>query len=169
MFIAQESTEQDTSKIGTEDSEGHSDENSLVENRKNADIMRRNEGQGALHHQCIDELALRIRETTQRQQNDDVKIKTNNEEARQPQTNSRSETPTSFVTVIEVKDSSVTCSSPSLPTSASLPTSPAAVSIMANTSIDETSNGDESIGKIEEICTTNTVQNIEVKRKIPPR
>lgn len=148
--------------------EGHCDENATIEHRKNTESLLRSEGQGALHHQCIDELSSHIRYAQQKV--DEIKITANiDEKQSQQQSNSRSETPTSFVTVIEVKDSPITCSSPSLPTSASLPTSPASISVIPNSSIDDTYNGDDSIMKNEESCSMNTVQNIEVKRKIPPR
>lgn len=167
-MLIQNGAEQIASKIGAEDTEGRSDENPMAEQRTNAEMMRRNEGQGALHHQCIDELTSHIRFAHQKV--DEVQAKPSGDEE-PPTAASRSETPTSFVTVIEVKDSSpVTCSSPSLPTSASLPTSPASISVIASTSVDEAPSGDESTARTEEVSTSAAnVQNIEVKRKIPPR
>lgn len=139
-----------------------------------AELRNKNESQGALHHQCIDELTSHIRIAQQQQQQRAVEIVAAKPEveARKSQSPSRSVTPTSFVTVIEVKDSSPVCSSPTPPQSAMLPpaaTNAGEVAVISspNHSTDDSSIS-ETLSRSDE-SVVSTVQNLEVKRKIPPR
>lgn len=147
--------------------------------RNNVEKLNQDREQGTLHHhQCIDELTSHLRNVQiQNAQSDDSKVVSP----------TRSETPTSFVTVIEVKDPSPIQSHPSS-TSTSTSTS---ISIAAATSeivedikpepsysppaLPQQDSNDEiqldnksSPAKNDENNVQPT-QNIEVKRKIPPR
>lgn len=136
-----------------------------------AELRNKNESQGALHHQCIDELTSHIR-IAQQQRGVDSTEKAD-VEARKSQSPSRSVTPTSFVTVIEVKDSSPVCSSPTPPPQSTMVSAAANVSSdvaaisSPNHSIDDSSIS-ETLSRSDE-SVISTVQNLEVKRKIPPR
>lgn len=139
-----------------------------------AELRNKTESQGALHHQCIDELTSHIR-SAQQQRTGDVGTAKPEIEEKKSQSPSRSVTPTSFVTVIEVKDSSPVCSSPTPPpTSLSTIVSAAAnvsgeVAVISSPShsIDDSSIS-ETLSRSDE-SVISTVQNLEVKRKIPPR
>lgn len=134
-----------------------------------AELRYEHENQGALHHQCIDELTSHIRVAPQHV----VEVTTKSEaEKKRPDSPVRSTTPTSFVTVIEVKDSSPVCSSPTPPVSVSTLTSQGQsgeVGIIGSPchSIDDSSIS-ETLSRSDE-SVISTVQNVEVKRKIPPR
>lgn len=184
--------------------------------------MNNSKEQGALHHQCIDELTSHIRiaaqqqhqpiTSTKRESSDFVKVSKDS--------SSRSETPTSFVTVIEVKDSAssvcrssqsnnvVTATSseitPSavtttdirsdmsstLPSSTNLHMEPTSVTTSLNNEVGSAVtttklNSEDNNTSVEEntvstsITTStntatsttvaNTGQNVEVRKKIPPR
>lgn len=138
-------------------------ENSNYENNSMAELRNKNECQGALHHQCIDELTSHIR-IAQQQRSVDVAAKPEIDE-RKSQSPSRSVTPTSFVTVIEVKDSSPVCSSPTPQTT--IVSADVAVISSPSHSIDDSSMS-ETLSRSDE-SVISTVQNLEVKRKIPPR
>lgn len=161
--------------------------------RNNVEKLNQDREQGTLHHhQCIDELTSHLRHVQiQNAQADDSKVVSP----------TRSETPTSFVTVIEVKDPSPIQSHPSS-TSTSTSTSisiAAATSETSNTSTDAVSDLRETLSwssctpkpepsysppalpqqdpndEIQSSPAKNDennvqpTQNIEVKRKIPPR
>lgn len=129
-----------------------------------AELRNKNESQGALHHQCIDELTSHIRIAQQQQRSVEIVAKPELDE-RKSQSPSRSVTPTSFVTVIEVKDSSPICSSPT-PQSTIVSADVAVISSPSH-SIDDSSMS-ETLSRSDE-SVISTVQNLEVKRKIPPR
>lgn len=129
-----------------------------------AELRNKNESQGALHHQCIDELTSHIRIAQQQQRSVEIVAKPELDE-RKSQSPSRSVTPTSFVTVIEVKDSSPVCSSPT-PQSTIVSADVAVISSPSH-SIDDSSMS-ETLSRSDE-SVISTVQNLEVKRKIPPR
>lgn len=134
-----------------------------------ADLRNKIENQGALHHQCIDELTSHIRIAQQQQRTVEIAAKPEIEE-KKSQSTSRSVTPTSFVTVIEVKDSSPICSSPTPPSIVSATANVSgevAVISSPNHSIDDSSIS-ENLSRSDE-SVISTVQNLEVKRKIPPR
>lgn len=141
-------------------------EDSNYENSSMAKLRNKNESQGALHHQCIDELTSHIR--TAQQQRVVETVSTPDVEEKKLQSSSRSETPTSFVTVIEVKDSSPNCSSPTpAPSSITNATGEVAVISSPSHSLDDSSIS-ETLSRSDE-SVISTVQNLEVKRKIPPR
>lgn len=147
--------------------------NSNYASNSMAELKNKNESQGALHHQCIDELTSHIRIAQQQQRGAAVEIVAMPEvDAKKSQSlSSRSVTPTSFVTVIEVKDSSPVCSSPTpqstmVTTAANVP-SDVAVITSPNHSTDDSSIS-ETLSRSDE-SVISTVQNLEVKRKIPPR
>lgn len=140
--------------------------------RKKVEKLNQNREQGTLHHhQCIDELTSRLRNVSS--------DKTSNAEESKIVSPTRSETPTSFVTVIEVKDPS--------PTQTSVLTSQASTSIaIANEGLeivrkDSTSSSPDlhhrdskygsrsSMDKTFDESQPPTIQNSEIKRKIPPR
>lgn len=134
-----------------------------------AELRNKNESQGALHHQCIDELTSHIRVAKQHRA---IEIAARPEvDEKKSQSPSRSVTPTSFVTVIEVKDSSPICSSPTPHTSIVS----AAANISSEVAIISSPNHSTDDSSINEMLSRNdesvisTVQNLEVKRKIPPR
>lgn len=131
--------------------------------------------QGTLHHhQCIDELTSHLR-------NAEIKgIPLSGDDTKSIASPTRSETPTSFVTVIEVKDPS--------PISTNIPTSPTistSISIAANDSLEfkpepsapapilqHQDTKDENQTVMVEKCeerNASPVQNVEIRRKIPPR
>lgn len=161
--------------------------------RSKVDMLTKNREQGTLHHQqCIDELTSQLDARNIRVKNtsiDDSKIVSP----------TRSETPTSFVTVIEVKDPTP------MPTTNATVTQPTSISI-ANNSVDDMkpepsysppqlpqkqdASGDDNHSIVSSASTTTTTtvtaastaapikcdesamqssQMIEVKRKIPPR
>lgn len=126
--------------------------------------------QGTLHHhQCIDELTSHLR-------NAEIK----GDDTKSVASPTRSETPTSFVTVIEVKDPSPIQTS--IATSSPISTS---ISIAANESLEfkpepsvpapilqHQESKDESQTVIVEKCeerNASPIQNVEIRRKIPPR
>lgn len=133
-------------------------------------LNQSSEEQGALHHQCIDELTSHIRIAAQQKTSDEAA----KQEGDDKKSTSRSETPTSFVTVIEVNDSSPMRSTESPPTSS--PVSSATITVSSSINLvdeataneTETKNLEEKISKNDENLIA-TIQNLEVKRKIPPR
>lgn len=141
-------------------------EDSNYENSSMAKLRNKNESQGALHHQCIDELTSHIR--TAQQHRAVETASTPDVEEKKLQSSSRSETPTSFVTVIEVKDSSPICSSPT-PAPSSITNASGEVAVISSPShsLDDSSIS-ETLSRSDE-SVISTVQNLEVKRKIPPR
>lgn len=139
-------------------------ENSNYENNSMAELRNKNESQGALHHQCIDELTSNIR-IAQQQRSIEIVAKPECDERKSSQSPSRSVTPTSFVTVIEVKDSSPVCSSPT-PQSTIVPADVTVISSPSHSTDD--SSISETLSRSDE-SVISTVQNLEVKRKIPPR
>lgn len=130
--------------------------------------------QGTLHHhQCIDELTSHLRNAAE------IKGISLSDDTKSVASPTRSETPTSFVTVIEVKDPS--------PMPTSIATSPisTSISIAANDSLEfkpepsapapvlqpqETKDESQTVivEKSEE-RNESPVQNVEIRRKIPPR
>lgn len=143
--------------------------------RSKVEKLTQNREQGTLHHhQCIDELTSHLRNTQIKSViTDDSKITSP----------TRSETPTSFVTVIEVKDPSP------IPTSIATSQTSTSISIAADDSLDlkpeptnpapvlplqqqqhEPNDEIQSIimDKSEE-SNASPVQNVEIRRKIPPR
>lgn len=133
--------------------------------------------QGTLHHhQCIDELTSHLRNAAE------IKgISLTTDDAKSVASPTRSETPTSFVTVIEVKDPS--------PIPTTIATSPisTSISIAANDSSLEykpepsvpapTLPQQESKDECQTVVTvekgeernSSPIQNVEIRRKIPPR
>lgn len=133
--------------------------------------------QGTLHHhQCIDELTSHLRNAAE------IKgISLTTDDAKSVASPTRSETPTSFVTVIEVKDPS--------PISANIATSPisTSISIAANDSSleykpepnvpapilpqQESKEDSQTVVTVEKSEERNAspIQNVEIRRKIPPR
>lgn len=146
--------------------------------RSKVEKLAHSREQGALHHQCIDELTSHLRNT----QVNNVII----DDAKMLQSPTRSETPTSFVTVIEVKD----------PSPVSTPPASSSPPMISATSISIAASNDNETSKTETTSTpapapnnnqpettednqaptikcdenaVSTVHNVEVKRKIPPR
>lgn len=134
------------------------------------ELKNKTESQGALHHQCIDELTSHIR-SAQQQRAVDIAAKPAIDAKKSQSPSSRSVTPTSFVTVIEVKDSSPVCSSPTPPSTmasiaAHVPDEVAVITSPSHSTDD--SSISETLSRSDE-SVISTVQNLEVKRKIPPR
>lgn len=139
--------------------------------RSKVEKLNQSREQGTLHHhQCIDELTSHLRNTqTKNALAEDSKVTSP----------TRSETPTSFVTVIEVNDpspistnfaTSQTSTSISIAASDSLDSKPEPI---APTPILQHQDSKEEIQatvveKSEE-CSASPVQNVEIRRKIPPR
>lgn len=141
--------------------------------RSKVEKLTQSREQGTLHHhQCIDELTSHLRNTQIKNViADDSKIVSP----------TRSETPTSFVTVIEVKDPSP------IPTNIATSQTSTSISIAADDSLDmkpEPTNPapvlplqqHEPKEEIQSIITdkceesnASPVQNVEIRRKIPPR
>lgn len=142
--------------------------------RSKVEKLNQSREQGTLHHhQCIDELTSHIR-NTQCKNVDDSKITSP----------TRSETPTSFVTVIEVKDPS-----PSIPaTIAASSQTSTSISIAANDCVDlkpepmtpeaepsslqkqqQESKEESTFVENSEENNASPIQTIEIRRKIPPR
>lgn len=169
----------------TTDTESTEFANSMAAIRSKVEKLNQSREQGTLHHhQCIDELTSHLRNTQLKNVNDS-KIASP----------TRSETPTSFVTVIEVKDPS--------PIQTSIATSPTStsISIAANDSADSKpepttpaptlptqqqqrssplqqhqQQSEESkeetqatVAEKNEENNASPVQNVEIRRKIPPR
>lgn len=151
--------------------------------RNKVEKLTQSREQGVLHHQqCIDELTSHL----QSAQVKNVIV----DDSKTLQSPTRSETPTSFVTVIEVNEnfpSPVTSSQPSSITATSIsiaasedsenittesapaPTVVAATTTVSNNIQSEANEENQSsIIKCDE-NSVSTVQNVEVKRKIPPR
>lgn len=129
--------------------------------RNKVEKLNQSREQGTLHHhQCIDELTLHLR---------NAQIK-NADETKTASSPTRSETPTSFVTVIEVKDT-VEVKDPSPINQTTIATSQTTTSI----SIAEQPEPKEEIPVIaaavekSEERNTSPVQNVEIRRKVPPR
>lgn len=125
--------------------------------RSKVEKMNHNREQGTLHHhQCIDELTLHLR-------NAQIK-KTTVDEAKLTSP-TRSETPTSFVTVIEVKDPSP------IPTAISTSQTSTSISIAERKEEQPEFKDDNQLPATEKTDERNTspVQNVEIRRKIPPR
>lgn len=134
--------------------------------------MEQNRDQGTQHHhQCIDELTLHLRNVSY--------DKVLNVEKSKMVSPTRSETPTSFVTVIEVKDpSSIQMSMGNSNTSASIAI---ATEAPENSQKETSSSSPElqhrdskygsrsSMDKIFEDNCIQPIQSVETKRKIPPR
>lgn len=163
----------------TTDTESSEFLNSMAAIRSKVERLNQNREQGTLHHhQCIDELTSHLRNTQLKNAH------TDDSKAVSP---TRSETPTSFVTVIEVKDpspipaniaTSQTSTSISIAASDSSdfkpePTSPAPIlpQLQQQHKYQQESkeeNQSIAIEKSEEIIAV-PAQNVEVRRKIPPR
>lgn len=122
--------------------------------RSKVEKMNQNREQGTLHHhQCIDELTLHLRKTQIKQTTaDETKLVSP----------TRSETPTSFVTVIEVKDPSP------IQTAISTSQTTTSISIADQQSEIKEENQLPTIEKTDD-RNTSPVQNVEIRRKIPPR
>lgn len=150
--------------------------------RSKVEKLNQSREQGTLHHhQCIDELTSHLRNAQHRNVVDDTKIASP----------TRSETPTSFVTVIEVKDPSpIQTSIATSPTSTSIsiaasdnadskpePTTPAPTlpqqqqQQRATQQQEEPKEDTQSTVTVEKNEENNAspVQNVEIRRKIPPR
>lgn len=149
--------------------------------RNNVEKLNQDREQGTLHHhQCIDELTSHLRNIQiQNAQADDSKVVSP----------TRSETPTSFVTVIEVKDpspiqshSSSTSTSTSTSTSISIAAAASEIvedikpepsysppALPQQDSNDEIQLDNKSSPAKNDENNVQPTQNIEVKRKIPPR
>lgn len=143
--------------------------------RSKVEKLNQSREQGTLHHhQCIDELTSHLK-NAQFKHVEDGKITSP----------TRSETPTSFVTVIEVKDPSTT-----IPTTIASSQNSTSISIAANDSNttdlkvettpvttstlsqQQSESKDEVQSTISEKCDENNaspVQTVEIRRKIPPR
>lgn len=138
----------------TTDTESSEFANSMAAIRNKVEKLNQSREQGTLHHhQCIDELTLHLR-----------KAQIKNAEDTKAVSPTRSETPTSFVTVIEVKDPS--------PIQTNIATSPSTTT--TSISIAEQPEPKEEIPVIAivEKCeerNTSPIQNVEIRRKIPPR
>lgn len=153
--------------------------------RSKVEKLTRNREQGTLHHQqCIDELSIQFDARNIRAKNsiDDSKVVSP----------TRSETPTSFVTVIEVKDPTPqprqTSPPPPIAGTASATTT-TSISIADNSSIVddikpepsysppqlpqkyETTDEDNQLAPVKCDDSPAQIANpvVEVKRKIPPR
>lgn len=139
--------------------------------RSKVEKLNQSREQGTLHHhQCIDELTSHLRNT---------EIKCNVVDEMKPVSPTRSETPTSFVTVIEVKDPSpipATIATSQISTSISIaandgadfkpePTIPAPI-LQQHESKEEV---EPVVVETNEERNTSPVQNVEIRRKIPPR
>lgn len=131
--------------------------------------------QGTLHHhQCIDELTSHLRNAAE------IKaISLTTDDTKSVASPTRSETPTSFVTVIEVKDPS--------PIPTTIATSPisTSISIAANDSLEfkpepsvpaPTLPHQESKDECQTVIVEKSeernaspIQNVEIRRRIPPR
>lgn len=141
--------------------------------RSKVEKLTQNREQGTLHHhQCIDELTSHLRNTQIKNAIiDDSKITSSP---------TRSETPTSFVTVIEVKDPSP------IPSTISTSQTSTSISIAANDPTDlrpepsipapilslpqqESKDDTHSITTEKSEGSASPVQNVEIRRKIPPR
>lgn len=154
------------------DSESSEFNKSIAAIRKKVEKMEQNRDQGTQHHhQCIDELTSHLRNMSC--------DKVLNVEELKIVSPTRSETPTSFVTVIEVKDpSSVQMSMGSSNTSASIAI---ATETPENSKKETSSSSPElqhrdskygsrsSMDKIFEDTCIPPVQSVDTRRKIPPR
>ncbi|XP_055304144.1 active breakpoint cluster region-related protein isoform X2 [Sitodiplosis mosellana] len=169
--------------LQTIDTESSEFANSMAAIRSKVEKLNQSREQGTLHHhQCIDELTSHLR-NTQLKNVDDSKIASP----------TRSETPTSFVTVIEVKDPSP------IPTSIATSPTSTSISIAANDNVDskpepttpaptlpqqqrpqqqqqqqqqQEEPKDETQSTVIEKNDENNaspVQTVEIRRKIPPR
>lgn len=145
---------------------------SIAAIRKKVENMEQNRDQGTQHHhQCIDELTSHLRNMSC--------DKVLNVEESKIVSPTRSETPTSFVTVIEVKDpSSIQMSMENSNTSASIAIATDAPDISqkeTSSSSPELQLRDSKYGsrssmdKIFEDNYIPPIQCVETKRKIPPR
>lgn len=144
--------------------------------RSKVEKMNQCRDQGTLHHhQCIDELTSHLRNAAE------IKgISVTTDDTKSVASPTRSETPTSFVTVIEVKDPS--------PIPSAIATSPisTSISIAANDSLEfkpepsapaptlphQESKEESQSAVIVEKCeerNSSPIQNVEIRRKIPPR
>lgn len=131
--------------------------------RSKVDKLNQCREQGTLHHhQCIDELTSHLRNS---------QIKADEAKIASP---TRSETPTSFVTVIEVKDPSpIPIATSQTSTSISIAASDKAdvkpeVSTTVTQSPDDAPQTAENCEKNDE-NHSSPVQTVEIRRKIPPR
>lgn len=148
--------------------------NSMAAIRSKVEKLNQCRDQGTLHHhQCIDELTSHLR-------NAEIKGIPLSDEMKSIASPTRSETPTSFVTVIEVKDPSPipanVASSPPISTSISIaandnlefkpePSGPAPI-------LQQQESKDDSqtvIVEKSEDRNSSPIQNVEIRRKIPPR
>lgn len=140
--------------------------------RNKVEKLNQSREQGTLHHhQCIDELTSHLRNNQLKGIGDDSKIVSP----------TRSETPTSFVTVIEVKDpspTSIATSQTSTSTSISIaaadssdyklePTTPAP--ILPSSQQQQESKDETNAAEKPEENNASPVQTVEIRRKIPPR
>lgn len=137
--------------------------------RKKVDKLNQSREQGTLHHhQCIDELTSHLRSGTLE--------KNSKVEECKLVSPTRSETPTSFVTVIEVKDpspvSSLTATSQA-PTSIAIASdAPELLKRESTSSSPELQRHDSKHGSRSSIFEENNTpapHPVEAKRKIPPR
>lgn len=140
--------------------------------RSKVEKLNQSREQGTLHHhQCIDELTSHLRNTQAKN------ALAENSKVASP---NRSETPTSFVTVIEVKDPSP------IPTNIATSQTSTSISIAASDSLDskpepmgaapillqhQDSKEEIQATPVEksEECSASPVQSVEIRRKIPPR
>lgn len=139
--------------------------------RKKVEKLNQSREQGTHHHhQCIDELTSHLRSAA----------KTSNVDEPKMVSPTRSETPTSFVTVIEVKDpapsqASVATSHPS--TSISVANESNEVlkreSVTSSPELQQRDSKHGSRSSMDKIFEENSISsanhNVEIKRKIPPR
>lgn len=139
--------------------------------RKKVEKMDQNRDQGAqYHHQCIDELTSHLRNLSC--------DKVLNAEESKIVSPTRSETPTSFVTVIEVKDptsiqmsmgSSITSASVAIATETPENSKKESLSSSPDLQHRESYGSRSSMDNIFEDNCMPPVQSVEKKRKIPPR
>lgn len=160
----------------TTDTESSEFLNSMAAIRSKVEKLNQNREQGTLHHhQCIEELTSHLRNSqiVKNVVTDDLK-------AVSP---TRSETPTSFVTVIEVKDPSPI--QPNIATSQTAtsiaiaandssdfkpePTTPAPVLPQMKQQPEPKEVEPANVVEKREECNVSPAQNVEVRRRIPPR